>query len=61
MKRELERYRDHAEECRRLANIATDELRAGYMDLAKSYDTLADQTEAIGRKRAPPWTVGRLQ
>jgi hypothetical protein len=37
-----------AEECRRLAEIATDdELKAGYQALAKCYDTLAKTADDV--------------
>jgi hypothetical protein len=52
--RRSKKYRDRAEECRRLAEIATDDdLKASYQALAKSYDTLANQTEALELIDAP--------
>ena len=52
--RQSKKYRDRAEECRRLAEIATDgEWKASYQALAESYDTLADQTDALESIGAP--------
>jgi hypothetical protein len=46
--RRSKKYRYRAEECRRLAKMATDdELKASYQALAKSYDTLAKEADDV--------------
>jgi hypothetical protein len=48
--RRSKKYRDRAEECRRLAKMATDdELKASYQALAKSYDTLAKEADDVAQ------------
>jgi hypothetical protein len=52
--RRSKKYRDRAEECRRLAGIANDqELRASYEALAQSYDSLANQADALNEIGPP--------
>jgi hypothetical protein len=49
--RRSKKYRDRAEECRRLAKMATDdELKASYQALAKSYDTLAKEADDLSNR-----------
>ena len=43
-------YRDRAEECRRLARIAPEYLRGGYIELAATYDKLALSAETKGQR-----------
>jgi hypothetical protein len=45
--RQSQTYRERARECRHLAEIASRECwKLRYLQLAKVYDTLADQAEA---------------
>jgi hypothetical protein len=49
------RLRDRAEECRRLAKLATDKAnRHAYQKLAHSYELLATKEEQLGRDLLKP-------
>jgi hypothetical protein len=49
-----QKYRQLANECRSLAQIGTNHTwKVGYLQLAKTYDTLADQAEAREKGGAP--------
>jgi hypothetical protein len=49
------RLRDRAEECRRLAKLATDKgTRRAYLELAQSYELLANKEAQLGRDVLKP-------
>ena len=63
-----EHFRQKADECERLAATRSDpKLRASYVDMAKRWREMADQTEAMGRVVAnivdprPPHDTGSSQ
>jgi hypothetical protein len=41
-------FRDRAEECRKLVKISPQDMKAGFLRLAKAYEALAEQTKADG-------------
>jgi hypothetical protein len=55
--RQSQRYRERARECRHLAEIVSREnWKLRYLQLAKVYDTLADQAEFKERRGTPAGT-----
>jgi hypothetical protein len=38
-------YRERAKECRELARISAEDMKAGFLRLAKAYEALANETE----------------